>query len=125
MSDHQKFVDFALRLINKHGRDVTFKVISSVEADATKPWRGTATPPTVQGPFKAAFVPFRGFEFGSQFFDTDLVKEVEEVCLCAGGQADLELAHYLVDHGKDFKIEWVRRLYPGDQKILYAFGVNR
>lgn len=125
MSDHQKFIDLALRLIAKHGRDVTYKVISSTPSDPTKPWRGTTTPPTVLGPFKSVFVPFRGYEFGSEFEDSQLFKEVKEICMCAGAQADLETAHLLTDNGVDYKIEWVQRLRPGDQTILYAFGVDR
>ena len=124
MSDHSKFIALALRLIAKHGRDVTFKVISSTPADADKPWRGTATPPTPIGPLKAVFVPFRGFEFGSEFTDNALFKEVEQICLCAGGQADLETMHIVTDTSKDYKIEWVQRLRPGDQTVLYAFGVG-
>ena len=124
MSDHQRFIALALRLIAKHGRNVTFKVISSTPADATKPWRGTATPPTLIGPLKAVFVPFRGFEFGSVFNDTALFKEVEQICLVAGGQGDLETTHLITDSGKDYKVEWVQRLRPGDQTVLYAFGVD-
>lgn len=125
MSDHQRFIDLALRLIGKHGRDVTFKTVSSVPADVAKPWKGTGTAPTTVGPFKAAFVPYRGFEFGSVFNDVQLFKECDEICMVAGSQADLETPHVITDRGSDFKIEWIQRLYPGDQKILYAFGVNR
>ena len=125
MSDHQHFTDVALRLIKKHGRNVTFKTVSPVPVDVTKPWKGTNTAPISIGPLKAAFVPFRGCEFGSVFNDTQLFKECDEICHVAGGQGDLETAHVVVDRTKDFKIEWVQRLYPGDQKILYAFGVNR
>lgn len=125
MSDHQKFVALALRLIAKHGRNVNFKRISSTETDADKPWRGTNLPAASFGPFKAVFVPFRGFEFGSEYFDSALFKEVEQICLCAGGQADLETMHIVTDTSKDYKIEWVQRLRPGDQTVLYAFGVGR
>lgn len=125
MSDHQKFVDLALRLIAKNGRDVSFEVLSSTPVDATKPWRGTGTAPTTIGPVKAVFVPFRGFEFGSVFTDSELFKEVEEICLVAAGQGNLETAHLLSDGGKKYKIEWAQRLRPGDQTVLYAFGVNR
>lgn len=124
MSDHQRFIDLALRLIAKHGRDVNFKVVSPVAADADKPWRGTATPPETIGPLKAVFVPFRGFEFGSVFKDIALFKEVEQICLVAGGQGDLETTHLLTDSSKDYKVEWVQRLRPGDQTVLYAFGVD-
>lgn len=125
MSNHQKFIDTAFRLIAKHGRDTFFEIISAVKADPTRPWRGTDAQPTILGPFKAAYVPFRGFTFGSEYTDTQLFKECDEVCLCAGGQGDLETAHMLVDDGIRFKIEWVQRLKPGDQKILYALGVTR
>lgn len=124
MSDHQKFIALALRLIAKHGRDVTFEVISSTPADVDKPWRGTATAPTPIGPLKAVFVPFRGFEFGSEFVDNQLFKEVEEICLVAGGQGSLETVHLIKDSGKDYKVEWIQRLRPGDQTVLYAFGVD-
>lgn len=124
MSDHQKFIATALRLIAKHGRNVTFKVVSSTLADPTKPWKGTLTAPTTIGPLKAVFVPFRGFEFGSVFNDTALFKEVEQICMVAGNQGSLETAHIVTDSGKNYKIEWIQRLRPGDQTILYAFGVN-
>ena len=124
MSNHLKFIALALRLIAKHGRNVTFKVINSTPADADKPWRGTATPPTQIGPLKAVFVPFRGFEFGSEFTDNALFKEVEQICMVAGGQGNLETTHLITDSGKDYKVEWVQRLRPGDQTVLYAFGVS-
>lgn len=124
MSDHQRFITLALRLIAKHGRDVTFKVISSTPADSDKPWRGTAAPPAPIGPLKAVFVPFRGFEFGSEFTDNALFKEVEQICMVAGSQGSLETTHLISDSGKDYKVEWVQRLRPGDQTVLYAFGVN-
>ena len=124
MSNHQKFIDLALRLIAKHGRDTTFKRISPVEADPDRPWRGTETPSEEFGPFKAAFIPFRGFEFGSIFEDNSLFKEVELICLVAGGQADLETVHLVTDTMKDYKVEWIQRLRPGGQTILYAFGVS-
>lgn len=124
MSDHQKYIATALRLIAKHGRNVTFKVLSSTPADTDKPWRGTASAPTPIGPLKAVFVPFRGFEFGSEYTDTALFKECEQVCLVAGGQGDLETAHLITDNGKDYKVAWVQRLKPGDQTVLYAFGVD-
>ena len=124
MSEHQKFAALALRLIAKHGRNVTFKTISSTASNMDKPWRGTSTSPSQIGPLKAVFVPFRGFEFGSVFNDTALFKDVEQICLVAGGQANLETTHLITDSGKDYKVEWVQRLRPGDQTVLYAFGVD-
>lgn len=124
MSHHAKFAALAQRLIAKHGRDVTFKRLSPTAAVPAQPWRGNTTTPTSFGPFKAVFVPFRGFEFGSEFFDNSLFKEVELICLVAGGQADLETCHLLNDANRDYKIEWAQRLRPGDQTVLYAFGVD-
>lgn len=125
MSNHAKFVVLADRLISKHGRVVTFKRINSTPADATKPWKGTSSPSISIGPLKAAFVPFRGFEFGSVFEDSELFKEVQEICLVSASGGDLETCHLVTDNGADYKIEWVQRLCPGDQKILYAIGINR
>jgi hypothetical protein len=125
MSDHQKFIDTAVRLIAKHGRDTSFEVISSTPANPDMPWRGTNTPPLVIGPLKAAFVPFRGFTFGSEYLDNQLFKECDEVCLVGGGQGELETAHMVMDGAVTFKVEWVQRLRPGDQTILYAIGVTR
>lgn len=124
MSDHQKFIDLALRLIAKHGRNVNFQTISSTPQDVDKPWKGTVAAPSSVGPIKAVFVPFRGFEFGSVFTDVSLFKEVDEICLVAGGQGDLETCHEIADSGRNRKIEWIQRLRPGDQTVLYAFGVN-
>jgi len=124
MSDHAKFVNLALRLIDKHGRNVTFKRLSSTPTIPAQPWRGSSTTPTSFGPFRAVFVPFRGYTFGAEFIDTSLFKEVEQICLVAGGQEDLETCHLVTDSSKDYKIEWVQRLRPGDQTVLYAFGVG-
>ena len=124
MSDHAKFVATATRLINKHGREVQLKVLSSHVADSTKPWKGVDTPPTAVS-VMAAFVPFRGFEFGSMFLDDELLKSVDEVCLVAANGTELEKSHIINDESVDYKIEWARRLKPGGQVILYAFGVNR
>lgn len=124
MSDHQKFIDVATRLIAKHGRDVNFLTVSAQPVDATKPWKGTATADTTVGPVKAAFVPFRGFEFGSIFTDSELFKGVEQICLVSAATPNLETAHKISDSGKEYKIEWIQRLRPGDQTILYAFGVD-
>ena len=125
MSNHQKFIDTALRLIAKHGRDTMFNTVSSTLKNPEKPWQGTAAADTVVGPFKAVYVPFRGFEFGSEFKDSQLFKEVEEICLVAGSQADLEKVDKIVDDGASYKVEWVQRLRPGNQTILYAMGVSR
>lgn len=122
---HQKFVATAKRLIDKHGRMVQFEIVSSQPQESDRPWWGTAAAPVVIGPLKAAFVPFRGFEFGSLFEQKSLFKECDEICLVSGGQGDLELAHFLVDEGRKFKIEWVQRLRPGTVTVLYAFGVMR
>lgn len=125
MSDHSKFIATALRLIAKHGRDISFEVISPTPQDNERPWRGTVSAPATIGPLKAAFVPFRGFTFGSEYTDNQLFKDCDEVCLVAGGQGELENAHMLIDNSKHFKIEWVQRLRPGEQTILYALGVTR
>ena len=125
MSDHQKFVALATRLITKHGREVTFKVLSGSRIDPGRPWVGLTSEPKVLATVKAVFIPFRGFEFATMFEDDDLFKNVTELCLVAGGQGILENAHVIQDADKNYKIEITRRFTPGDQTIIYAFGVTR
>lgn len=125
MADHQKFVNLALRLIKKHGRMTSFRIVSNASANPDKPWQGTATAPESVGPLPAVFLPFRGFEFGSLFTTGDLNKEVDEICMVAGDPEGIEHAHVVIDEGKDYKIQWVQRLRPADKTILYAFGINR
>lgn len=125
MADHGKYVALAKRLIAKHGRDVTLKVISATHRDPDQPWLGTNQPPTVLGPLKAAFVPFRGYEFGAMYEQDELFKNVNEVCLIAGEQAEIEFANTLTDEGKDYHIEGIRKLRPADRTIVYALAVNR
>lgn len=124
MSDHAKFVSLAQRLIDKHGRQVSVRTLSSTPTDGTKPWKNMTGAPTDVS-VKAAFVPFRGFEFGSMFIDDELLKRADQVCLIQGSVGDFESATQITDDGISYKIEWARRLKPGDQVIVYAFGVRR
>lgn len=125
MADHRKYLALAKRLIDKHGRDVVFETISKTPADPSKPWNGTGTQPTLDGPFKAVFLPYKATDFGSEFISNDLVKDGEEYAMVAGQDVNLENAHVLIDDGVPYKIRWVQRLKPADLTLLYAFGVER
>lgn len=125
---HEEFVELALELITEDGRRVDFIRKGTAPAAGSKPWQGTSglSSETVTIPnVPAVFVPFRGFEFGSEFLDVKMYKEVSEICLVPNIGVDLEGCHGILDEGREFRIEWIQRLRPGTTTVLYAFGVNR
>lgn len=126
MADHSKFTAMALRLIAKNGRLVDPQKVSLVPVDPVSPWKGTTqSPVSIAGPVMAAMLPFRGFEFGSYFEQTNLFKECEQIALIAGGQGEFEDAQLVLDEGRTYAVQWVQRLRPAQETILYAIGINR
>lgn len=124
MSDHVKFLPFVTTMIEKHGRDVVFQELSNVPADSDKPWNGTNLIPIDLLTTKACFVPFRGFELGSNFIDEELLKRCDQVLLVAP-TVNLDNTSLIVDNGVQYKVDWIRRLKPAEVILLYAFGVTR
>jgi hypothetical protein len=119
----------AQRLIDAKGRSVILQVLSSVAADANKPWKpGAGGVPTVQTSYgvKGVFVPHTGLEsLGIDATDVELLKRSEQVLLVAGNVVDLSACHQIEDSGTLWRIVWVKTLKPGDLRILHAFGVAR
>lgn len=124
MSDHTKYLEFTLEMINKHGRVIQFKKVSDVPADFDKPWKGTNLVPELVVETKGCFVPFRGFEFGNNVIDEELFKRSDKTLLVAP-VVDLSYATIITDNGVDYKIDWVRELQPAEIVLLYAFGITR
>ncbi len=126
MANHQKFLDIAVRLIDKHGRLVEFQTVSTLPKDPAKPWLGSAEAPVVIGEFMGVEVPYKGNDFGEEWsMATGLFKDVASVLLVAGQSVNLEECTLVVDEGHVTKIAWVQRLRPANLTVLYAFGLER
>lgn len=126
MSDHKKFADLAVRLIDKNGRAITLQTLSGAAADPNKPWLGAGAP-TVSAAVdtKAVFLPASGNDLGKIITSKELLASVEQVALIAPHASLLEEMTVMLDDGKVWKVEWVQVLKPGDQICLYLFGVKR
>lgn len=124
MSEHAKFLPFVDKMIKKHGREVIFKELSNIPADSDKPWEGSNGIPRIIQKTMGCFVPFRGFEFGSNFIDEELLKRSDQVLLVYP-VINLDNATIVVDAGVEYKVDWIRRLKPAEVVLLYAFGVTR
>lgn len=121
-------IALAQRLIQKNGRTVALQLLSSTAADATKPWKGAATPTVAQTQSASAvFLPASGsMDLGSLGIDKELLKRVEQVAMVAGlPGTDLASFTTVLDGSSRFKIDWVRTLKPSDDTVLYVFGVTR
>lgn len=127
MSDHARFIELAQRLIDKHGRTVTLEVLSSTPADANKPWKGAAEP-TVASSYsvKGVFVPLSSAEaLGLKITDNELLRGVNETLLVAATADDFRSCNSVSDSSVRHRIKFAEVLAPGDQTILYYFGIER
>lgn len=123
---HAKFLALALRLIRKHGRTIDIHRKDQAPADAAKPWKGASANPDEVVTVKGCFVPYKSSDFGSDWLDVDLFKEVDEICLVAGDPATLERFHIVKDDdGSKMRIVATQRLKPGATTLLYALGLMR
>lgn len=127
MANHQKFLALATRLIKKHGRTIGFKKLAEGANNPDRPWGSNSNAaPIILGNYMGCMVPFKGNDFGREWADFDMTKYADNILLVAGVPGvNLEESHFVIDGGKDFKVEWVQVLRPADLTILYAFGVNR
>lgn len=127
MSDHTEFVELAQELIAEEGRAITLQTLGATPADATKPWRGPAAPTvTTDEDVIGVFLPISSMDdLGFIAKDDDLLKRADQVLLVAPTMVDLRNMDRVLDKSVVWKVEWVKVLEPGDQVILYAFGVCR
>lgn len=128
MSDHQEFVDLAIELIDENGRGMEIDRLGNTPLDPNTPWdKSTVVEVDNTVVSVAVFLPAEGSGFGFLGVDQDLLKETEQVCLMYPDSLGTDLAtyHRIRDNAVNWKINWVRKLAPGDQTILYAFGVAR
>ena len=125
-TDYTEFVTLAQEIIADNGRDVTIQLLSSTPANAATPWRGPATPTVqTQRTVKAVFVPSQGTNLGIDVVSDELLRRVEEVCLIAPTDIELQGFTRIVDGGVNYTIDWVQVLKPGPLIVLYFFGIKR
>lgn len=125
--DYARAQALALKLIQKNGKSVTFERLSSVVADATKPWKGAGAPTVAQSVTTSGVVlPHAStVDLGMLGVDDELLKRCEQVLLVPGGATDLSNFTNLSEATGRWRIEWVRTLNPAGTVVLYAFGVKR
>lgn len=127
MADHQKFADFALRMLKKHGRLVTFQKLSSATLTPTTPWKGNNSQivtDTVE--VWSCFVPAQGLKLGIDFFDEELLKTFTQVCMTSQSTMDLSKMTRILDTDKSYwKIQAGQISKPADTVIMYVFGLTR
>jgi hypothetical protein len=128
--DYSELVTVAQDLIAEFGRSVAIvKLDRSTVDDGTKPWRGTATPretPTTSITTSAVFVPLAGVrDLGFDAATTEELKKYSEVCIVAHDATDFDEFDEIQDGAQTYRIGTIKKLQPGDQILLWAFGVSQ
>lgn len=124
MSDHQKFVALAERLITKHGRQIN---ISKWGKDPDAPGWGEQEPVLEWSEDVVAVnLPASGSSMGSLISNKDLLRKVSSVWMIypIDGR-DLSQLTTIVDRTVTQTVEWVEPLQPGDQLIMYIVGAKQ
>lgn len=127
MSDHSEFVALAQELITFEGRAITLQTLSATPVDAAKPWNGP-TAPTVATDVDTfgVFLPVASAsDMGFASVTDDMLKRASQLILVAPTATDMRDMTRVLDKTVVWTIEWVQVLEPGDQLILYAYGVSR
>lgn len=134
------FIALAKRLIAKSGRDVTLLQETSTPADATKPWRVTAS--TATAPLtgvKAVFIDYEDRYIGSranpdsaggQAREFELIRRGDKKCLIAADDAVIQQVSILdysliVDGGVQWVVINIKPLQPGIHIIMYEIQVRK
>lgn len=127
MTVYTEDIATALELIDEFGRDVTVQKLSVAPVDGAKPWEGQATQ-TVEDTqiARAVFVPPSGGGFGKDLMVDNNLKRAEQICLIGQTAKLIENFDSILDSdGQLWLIQFVQVLKPGDEIVLYAFGVKR
>ena len=117
---------WAERLIDKYGRDVILQVLSEVPAEADKPWKGNKQAVTTQYEDRVAVIPAYTMHnnLGILGYNTDLLQRFEELIICPPTE-NYDNVKVIIDGGTKWRVEWTSILRPGNETILYLFGVKR
>lgn len=125
--DYAKLSLVAKRLIEKNGRTVTLRKLSSTIADNAAPWRGT-TGAAVDCSCKACF-----FNYDEAEETSDNVTRGSKYAYVAALSAvnnslvpyDLREFESVIDGSETWEIKEVKPLTPGDVTILYRLELKR
>lgn len=80
----------------------------------------------VSEPARGVFVPPAGSGFGKDLLSENNMKRVEQVCLIGQTPNNIEEYEAILDSdGQLWSTVFVQILKPGDEIVLYAFGVRR
>lgn len=125
--DYVKIAATVTKLINANGRDITISKIDKATQDPNKPWKQSTTPPALLGSLatRGVFVPPSGTGFGMSFVPAELLARCDEVLLVGPAVEDMDTYNLILDNGLRYSIEWVYKLKPNFNVLLYAFGTKR
>lgn len=117
---------WAERLIDKHGRDVVLQILSEVPQDPEKPWRGNKQAVTKEYTDRVAVIPAYTMHnnLGVLGYSEDLLTRFEELVICPPTE-DYNNVKVIIDKGVKWRVEWTSVLRPGNETILYLFGIKR
>lgn len=107
--------DTAASLIERFGREVTFRRLSRDPSDTAKPWRAGGDPEDVV--VTAVIV--------GDVRDGDPRRPAADQVLVAAGGDALEGFDQMIDGGVSRRVESIEVLKPGDDVVLYIAKVLR
>lgn len=127
MTVYTEDIATALELIEEFGRDVTVQKLDTSASEGSKPWKGQGVQVVADSQAtKAVFVPPSGSGFGRDLVADNNLQRIEQVCLVPQTAKDIESFNGILDSDRQlWLIQTAMTLKPGDEIIMYAFGVKR
>jgi hypothetical protein len=123
--DYSRTAATAVRLVTKYGRDVSLYGDATDYIDDNKKTRGKSDPTPVTA--KAVFVYPTGYrQLGLSVESAALLKNSAAIALVAPVAGfDAGTVSKVSDGGRDYLVEAVEVLQPGDVPLLYYIGLKR
>lgn len=127
--DYSRALATAQRLVTRYGRLISLQGVSPGPADANNPLAGPAAAPAALSGIPAAFVePSSLQSLGLSASLVALFANCTQIAIVApvSGMGDFTSMKFLIDtDAKQWKIERISTLQPGDTILLYYIGVSR
>jgi len=131
VADHTKFVTLAKKLLNSHGRSISFIKLNELPADPNKPWKGPGVGGETTLLVDGVFVPpntvrqfgLTALGLGTEF--QDLIAMSQQIIIVSPGENDLREYTSVLDNGERWGIIGLQILKPGITTILGFVGVRR